>query len=192
MHPIKYVWALRALLYKPFFKHIGKMSYIGKPCFIEGCKGISIGNKTRIFPGLRVEAIDDGEIVIGNNCAVEQNFHAISRGSVLEIENDVTISGGVFVSNTDHDYTNINISVMDQDLINKKTRIGRGSFIGYGAVILPGTQLGQHCVVGANSVVRGVFPDNCVIAGCPAVVVKIYNKDSEEWEKITKEVKQSG
>ena len=43
------------------------MSYIGKPCFIEGCKRISIGNKTRIFPGVRMEAIGTGEILIGDN-----------------------------------------------------------------------------------------------------------------------------
>lgn len=80
MHPIKYVWALRALLYKPFFKHIGNMSYIGKPCFIEGCKRISIGKRTRIFPGIRMEAIGTGEIMIGDNCAIEQNVHITSGG----------------------------------------------------------------------------------------------------------------
>lgn len=80
MHPIKYVWALRALLYKPFFKHIGNMSYIGKPCFIEGCKRISIGKRNRIFPGIRMEAIGTGEISIGDNCAIEQNTHITSGG----------------------------------------------------------------------------------------------------------------
>ena len=61
VHPIKLFWIIRALIYKPFFNSIGKLTYIGKPCFIEGCKGISIGNKTRIFPGIRMEAIGTGK-----------------------------------------------------------------------------------------------------------------------------------
>lgn len=78
MHPIKYVWAIRAILYKPFFKQIGSLTYIGKPLFIEGCKNISIGKRTRIFPDVRIEAIGDGQVVIGNNCAIEQNVHLTS------------------------------------------------------------------------------------------------------------------
>ena len=92
MHPIKYVWALRAIIYKPFFKRIGSMTYIGKPCFLEGCKRINIGKKIRIFPGVRMEAIGTGEITIGDNCAIEQNVHITSMGSNLVIGNNVTIA----------------------------------------------------------------------------------------------------
>jgi len=45
--------------------------------------------------------------------------------------------------------------------------IGAGSWIGHGAIILPGTHLGRHVVVGAGSVVRGRVPDHCVVAGAP-------------------------
>ncbi len=172
MHPIKYVWALRALIYKPFFKHIGNMTYIGKPCFIEGRKRISVGNRTRIFPGIRMEAIGSGEISIGDNCAIEQNVHIISQGNILTIGDNTTISANVFISNVDHEYEDINKSVMDQPIIQKKTELGEGCFIGYGASILPGTVLGKHCIIGSNAVVKGTFLDNCVIAGVPARVIK--------------------
>ena len=49
MHPRKYIWTLRAIIYNFFINHIGYMTYIGKPCFIEGRKKITIGNRTRIF-----------------------------------------------------------------------------------------------------------------------------------------------
>lgn len=184
MHPVKYIWALRAAINKPLFKSIGNMTYIGKTCFVTGKKRISIGNRTRIFPGIRMEAIGIGEIVIGNNCAIEQNVHIISSGTTVKIGNDVTISGNVFISNTDHEYSDIKKSVMDQELLVKDTIIGDGSFIGYGAVILPGTNLGKHCVIGANSVVKGVFPDNCVIVGSPAYIVKKYNSRTKKWESM--------
>ena len=50
--------------------------------------------------------------------------------------------------------------------------IGDGSWLGYGAVILPGAQIGRHVVIGANSVVTGEIPDFCVAAGAPARVLR--------------------
>ena len=51
-------------------------------------------------------------------------------------------------------------------------------------VILPGTQMGNHCVVGATSTVSGVFPDNCVIVGSPAKIIKRYDKGSNKWLRV--------
>ena len=184
MHPVKYIWAIRAVIYKLFFKHIGNMSYIGKPCFIEGCKRISIGKKTRIFPGIRMEAIGTGEISIGNNCAIEQNVH-ITSGGKLVIGDDVTILGNTCITNIDHDYKNINKTVLEQNNIVSHTLIGNGCFIGYGSIIQAGTQLGKHCIVGANSVIRGRFPDYCVIVGSPGKIVKRYTSDCKDWIKIS-------
>lgn len=65
----------------------------------------------------------------------------------------------------------------------RHTEIGENCFIGYGAAIQAGTVLGRQCIVGANSVVRGEFPDYCVIVGAPARIVKRYNPVSGEWEK---------
>lgn len=182
MHPAKYIWALRALIYMPFFKHIGNMSYMGKPCFIEGCKRISIGKKTRIFPGIRMEAIGSGEICIGDNCAIEQNVHIISQNQVLHIGSNTTISANVFISNIDHEYRDISKSAMAQPLIEKETFVGEGCFIGYGSSILPGTVLGNHCIVGSNAVLKGRYPDNSVIVGVPGKVVKEYVGDNK-WIK---------
>ena len=50
--------------------------------------------------------------------------------------------------------------------------IGEGCFIGANSIILKGTTLGKNVVVGAGSVVCGTFPDNVIIAGNPARVVK--------------------
>lgn len=185
MHPLKYVWALRALIYKPFFYTIGNMSYIGKPCFLSGTRLISIGEKDRIFPGIRMEAIEGGRIIIGNNVAIEQNVHIISHSASLKIGNDTTISANVFISNVNHIYDDIHKSVMDQGIQKQETIIGDGCFIGYGAVILPGTILGNHCIIGANSVVKGKYPSNSVIVGAPGRVVKQYNDKQEEWRKTS-------
>lgn len=80
MHPIKYLWAARAVVYKMTFGRIGNMTYIGRPTFIEGRKNIYIGNRVRVFPGIRMEAIGNGTIKIGDNTAIEQNVHITSGG----------------------------------------------------------------------------------------------------------------
>ena len=51
------------------------------------------------------------------------------------------------------------------------TEIGDNCFIGMNSVILMGTRIGNNTIVGAGSVVKGRFPDNCVIVGNPAKVV---------------------
>ena len=50
--------------------------------------------------------------------------------------------------------------------------IGNGCLITSGAVIIGPITIGNNCVVGANAVVTKSFPDNCVIAGVPAKIIK--------------------
>lgn len=87
----------------------------------------------------------------------------------------MTISGNVFISNVDREYSEIGVPVLKQSLISRETIIGDNCFIGYGAMILPGTKLGRQCVVGANAVVKGEFEDYSVIVGVPGKVIKKIN-----------------
>lgn len=178
----KFFWVLRALLYRPFFKSFGIPSYLGEPLYIDGLRNISVGKMVRIFPGLRLEAIDDGKVEIGNNVVIEQNVHIISKGSTLYIGDDVTIAPNVFITNVNHGYEDINRSVMDQPLICKKTEIGSGCFIGFGATVQAGTTLGKHCVVASNAVAQGCFEDYAVIAGVPGKVIKKYDVEAKSWK----------
>ena len=60
----------------------------------------------------------------------------------------------------------------DRWLTGNPAVVGDGSWLGHGTVVLPGATIGRHVVVGANSVVTGELPDNCVAAGVPARVIK--------------------
>ena len=62
----------------------------------------------------------------------------------------------------------------------KEIHIGKNCFIGCNSIILKGTILGDGCVVGAGSVVHGTFPENCVIAGNPARVIRKLEISNEE------------
>ena len=184
MNYSKVLWGIRAVLYK-CLTNISLPSYIGKPTYINKISKLSFGKKVRIYPGLRAEAYGaHGFIDIGSNVSIGQNFHIIANDEPLIIEDNVVISGNVFITNCDHEYQQIDTFLYDQPLRTKQTRIGEYSFIGYGAVIQAGTILGKQCIVGSNSVVRGRFPDYSVIVGSPAEIIKRYNPESKCWEKI--------
>ena len=184
MRLIKYIWAIRAIYYKLRFKSIGKMSYVGKPLFLLGTKRIMLGNKVRIYPGARMEVHGNkGGITIEDNVSIGQNLHITSKDLDLVIGKNTTILGNVFITNIDHDYKQIDKHILDQEYLVKETIIGENCFIGYGAGIQAGTVLGNQCIVGANAVVRGNYPDYCVIAGVPARIIKQYNAKTMQWKK---------
>lgn len=179
----KSFWILRAILYKLFFGSFGFPSYIGKPIFIQNFRRIFISKRVRIFPYSRMEVIyPTASIVIEPNVSIGQNFHIIS-GRELIIGKNTTISANVFITNIDHEFREIDKHILDQPLLVKDTIIGENCFIGYGVVIQAGTILGKHCVVGANAVVRGEFPDYCVIVGIPAKIVTRYDVITKQWKK---------
>lgn len=185
---IKYYWFIRSLVYSLFFGKFSFPSYIGKPIFIRNFKRIFIGEKVRIMPNARIEVLDrNSSIVFENNISIAQNLHIVSGGNQeLRIGKNSTFSANVFITNVDHEYQDIDIHVMEQKLIFKKTQIGENCFIGYGAVIQAGTILGKQCIVGSNAVVRGHFPDYSVIVGVPARIVKRYDEKSAAWRKTNK------
>lgn len=61
----------------------------------------------------------------------------------------------------------VNIDLARPYLLN----IGNNVFIGIGAFILMGSTIGNNVIIGANSVVHGCIPDNCVVAGNPAKII---------------------
>lgn len=183
----KIFWILRALIYKPFFGAFQLPSYLGKPIFIGGFKKIFIGSRVRIFPGARIEVIGEvASITFEDNISIGQNLHIIS-GTNLVIGKNSTFAENVFVASIEHSYEDIDVHVLEQPNVIKETLIGENCFIGYGAVIQAGTILGKQCVVGANSVVRGTFPDYCVIVGAPARIVKRYDQLSKQWRRTDSE-----
>lgn len=178
------IWLIRAFLYKPFFGRIGRLSYLGKPTVLHNPRRIFIGNRVRIFPHVRMEVHGkEARIVIEDNVGIAQNVH-ITSGETLIIGEGTTILANVFITDIDHDYTQIDVPILDQRTTVRTTTIGKNCFIGIGAAIQAGTILGNQCIVGTNSVVRGEFPDYCVIVGSPARVVKRYNAESKVWERI--------
>ncbi|MBA0445902.1 MULTISPECIES: acyltransferase [Stenotrophomonas] len=184
MHQLyKLAWILRAIAYKLIFGSFGVISYIGRPLFLMGARRIHVGRRVRIFPGLRAECHGDGSVVIEDNVAIGQGFHVTAMGRI-SIGSGSLITGYVSVTDIEHEYSAVDVPVLQQGVTWKETRIGKNCFLGMGARIQAGTILGDGCVVGANAVVRGEFPPYSVIVGAPGRAVKRYSPEDGTWQRL--------
>lgn len=94
----------------------------------------------------------------------------MARGGIM-IEDDVQIAANVQHLSNNHD-------PYDRQILTcKPIRICRGVWIGAGATVLPGVTIGKHAIVGAASVVTKDVPDYAVVAGNPARVIKMLDKE---------------
>jgi len=83
-----------------------------------------------------------------------------------------------YVTSTNHSYDDPHQPVGKQWPRAAPVEIGTGSWLGAGAVVLPGARLGRNVVVAAGSVVRGEVPDHAVVAGAPARVVRRWDEET--------------
>jgi len=122
-------------------------------------------------------------IKIGRGTMFSSNVH-ISAVKSICIGNDCLFGSNIYVGDHSHGSTMIGkfdpgcppaLRCLD-DIAD--INIGDNIWIGDGAVILAGSEIGSGCIIGANSVVKGKFPKNCLVAGVPAKVVRVLCDES--------------
>jgi len=140
---------------------------------------IRIGANTMIGPRVSLSAgmvpgqvmASDPVVRIGDRCLIGNGSGIVGHFSI-EIGDDVWTGHHVYVTDQNHGYDDLTLPISRQTQPERPVRIGDGSWLGHGTVVLPGAQIGRHVVIGANSVVRGEIPDFCVAAGAPARVIR--------------------
>lgn len=110
---------------------------------------------------------------IGDRCVIGRGTHIVAHESIV-IGDDVFTGPYVYITDQNHGYADPDAPIGRQWPSNAPVSVGAGSWLGAGAIILPGTVIGRNVVVGAGSVVRGHVPDRCVVAGVPAKIIRSY------------------
>jgi serine acetyltransferase len=110
---------------------------------------------------------------IGDRCVIGRGSHIVAHQSLV-IGDDVFTGPYVYITDQNHGYGDPEAPIGRQMPRNASVRIGSGSWLGAGAMVLPGACIGRNVVVAAGSVVRGTVPDRCVVAGVPARIVRQY------------------
>ncbi len=111
---------------------------------------------------------------IGDRCVIGRGSHIVAHSSI-DIGDDVYTGPYVYITDQNHSYADPDMPIGRQWPVNSAVRIGAGTWLGTGVIVLPGSVIGRNVVVAAGSVVRGEIPDRCVVAGVPARVVKDFS-----------------
>ncbi|MFG1944436.1 acyltransferase [Nonomuraea sp. NPDC048826] len=167
------------------FRHLGTGAKIAfPPGAIFGEEWIEIGDHTLIgervslscgmWPG--ADLGPDSILRIGASCSIGRGTHVVAHQSI-DIGDDVFTGPYVYITDQNHVYDDPDVPIGRQWPRNNPVSIGSGSWLGAGAIVLPGTRLGRQCVVAGGAVVRGEFPDHSVVAGVPAKLIRTYDPD---------------
>lgn len=134
--------------------------------------GCIIGDGTKI--GAFVEIQKNARV--GKNCKISSHSF-VCEG--VDIEDDVFVGHGVMFLNDRYPRaTNSDGSLQSEaDWTVEHTRIRKGASLGSGASILPGITVGENAIVGAGSVVTRDVPDNAIVAGNPARVLRVLDPE---------------
>ena len=149
--------------------------------FIEIGSGTMIGPHVALSAGMvpGQECLSTPVVRIGDRCLIGRGSGIVGHFSIV-IGDDVWTGHHVYITDQNHGYENVDIPISQQSMPEKPVRIGSGSWLGHGTVVLPGADIGEHVVIGANSVVTGVIPSFSVAVGAPARVVKSIPQPSDE------------
>jgi len=153
--------------------------------YIEIGSDTMIGEHVALSAGMipGQQCLTNPVVRIGDRCLIGRGSGIVGHFSI-DIGNDVWTGHHVYITDQNHGYEDIAKPISQQSQSERAVKIGDGSWLGHGAVVLPGSQIGRHVVIGANSVVTGIIPDNCVAVGSPARVIKRYTLETG-WTSVT-------
>jgi len=151
-------------------------SYVVAPARVESPQYIFVGNGVVLHEGVWLSVVKkhddiDPHLEIGDR-TVFGRFCQISCIGTIVIEEDVLVSDQVQIGDTYHEYLDPTLPSTKQRMARPQTvRIGRGSLIGLGVVVLPGVTVGEGAYVVEGSVVTADVPAGAIVSGNPARIV---------------------
>ena len=111
-------------------------------------------------------------INIASNVGIGEYAYIGGAGGV-EIGADTIVGQYLSIHPENHIFSDMNKTIREQGVTRKGVYIGQNCWIGSKVTFLDGSKIGNGCVVAAGAVVNGSFPDNAVIGGVPAKILKI-------------------
>ncbi|PWI44401.1 acyltransferase [Streptomyces sp. ICBB 8177] len=117
---------------------------------------------------------------LGDGVVLGRGSHVVASESVV-LGDNVFCGPYVYVTSDNHSYDDPQQAIGHQWPRSAPVEIGSGSWLGVGAVVLPGARIGRNVAVAAGAVVRGEIPDHSVVAGAPARVVRRWDP-ADGWQ----------
>jgi len=140
---------------------LGRWSWLGQGCKIRAHEGrVTVGAKS----------------VLGQECTISAYQH-------VSIGRECIVADRVMLIDFDHGVVEVERPIRQQGIYKRDVRVGHNVWVGYGACLLRGVTVGNNCVIGTNSVVNKDVPDDAVVAGIPARVLRMRDTPKTfRWE----------
>jgi len=130
---------------------LGRWSWIGHRCKIRAHEGeVSIGAKS----------------VLGQECTISAYQH-------VSIGRECIIADRVMMIDFDHGMVEVERPIRLQGIYKRNVDVGHNVWIGYAACVLRGVTVGHNSVIGTNSVITADVPENAVVGGAPARLIRM-------------------
>ena len=153
---------------KEMFAECGDNCYIELP-FRANWGGHHVHFGDNVYANFNLTLVDDGHIYVGDQVMFGPNVTVATAGHPI----DPKLRGRGLQ-------------------FNKDVHIGANSWIGAGAIIMPGVTIGKNVVIGAGSIVTKDIPDNVIAVGNPCKVLRevgehdreyFYKNEKIDWEE---------
>ena len=155
-----------------FLRKIGTGTYLVN-CIFRYIFRINVGSPfpmhytSRISVGKLLEIVADGDEMIFQRCLACSPAVYIQAKNGIRVHSSVYMAPGVKIISANHDFSDLKKHTQGREIT-----IGRGVWLGANAIILPEVNIGDNSIVGAGSVVTKDVPENVVVAGNPARIIR--------------------
>ena len=138
--------------------------------------GVKVGQGVEFFQGIKVQGV--GELEIGDRAFIgHEVLFMLNEGSKIIIEPSAVISSRCTLMTGFHPITPNGERIISREGTTSVIRIGRGTAVLAGSLVLPGVTVGEMAMVAAGAVVNKDVENSTLVAGCPAKFVR-FLKDN--------------
>lgn len=195
---LRYSILSRILMLLRGFLWLRKKVFLGKSVKILNKNNIKFGNNVTLEEGCFVDGFAKTQLVFGDNVkigafsSISCTSHMSKYGVGFSIGNNSGIgrftefgsSGGITIGNDvimgsyisfhseNHNFEDTSQLIRLQGVTSKGIKLGNNIWVGAKVTFLDGSEVGDNSVVAAGAVVKGVFPNNVIIGGVPAKILK--------------------
>jgi acetyltransferase-like isoleucine patch superfamily enzyme len=185
-------------LLKPFLKRSAGLLFVGTHVKVRHGYQITAGKNLILGDNVDINALSTNGIQLGDNVSIARDSILFCTGVIAQkgigitigdrtgigaraflagqggitIGSDVITGPNIQIFSENHNFSDLEQTIKTQGVTKQVTVIGSNCWLGGGVTILAGVTIGDGCIIAAGSVVTKSVPQNSVVAGVPAKVVK--------------------
>ena len=134
---------------------------------------VSLGKRVKTSRNVTLVAVD-GSVDVGDDCSFSGGSTVVAHERII-IENRCMFGPGVKIY--DHDHLYDERGVLAEGYKTAAVRIGEKSWIGANSVILKGTDIGEGCIIGAGTVVKGIIPPHSIVTNSRELIIRPIRRE---------------